>query len=296
MRYEIIICVSGGLSMRVLVIGGDKRMDYAAERLSEQYETKRFREGDSDELGRFGAVVLPLPLTKNGSDIFAPTLNAPVSFEMIGGFAEEGALIFAGGESTKLSDFCAEKGYQLENYFSHETLTLRNAALTAEAACAMLSQSTDGALLYSSALITGYGRIARFLASRLRSNGCAVTVAARRAEQREAAVLDGFAAIPVEDMADTLHNYDFIANTVPFALFSEENLNGTRDECVFIELATLPEQPVRSCAERCGIKYVYASGLPGKCSPKAAGICIAEEITGALKKISDIAQLARPTT
>lgn len=275
-----------GLYMRILVIGGDKRMDYAAEKLSELYETKRFRDGDTDALGHFGTVVLPLPLTKNGSDIFAPTHNAPVSFEMIEGLAGEGAFIFAGGESKKLSDFCAEKGYQLENYFSHETLTLRNAALTAESACAMLSQSTDGALLNSRALITGYGRIARFLASRLKANGCEVTIAARRAEQRETAVLDGFAAVPFEEITGTLHDYDFIANTAPFALFSEEDFRQMHTECVFMELATLPEQPVRSYAERCGIKYIYASGLPGKCSPKAAGIYIAEEITGELKKIS----------
>ena len=282
--------------MRILVIGGDKRMDYAAEKLSEQYETKRYLDSDASALGRFGAVVLPLPLTKNGSDIFSPTLNAPVAFETIGKFAEDGALIFAGGESKKLSDFCTEKGFHLENYFSHETLTLRNAALTAEAACAMLSQSTNGALLNSRALITGYGRIAKFLASRLKANGCEVTIAARRAEQRETAVLDGFAAVSVEEMTEKLHDYDYIANTVPFALFSEDDFRRMRAECVFIELATLPEQPVHSYAERCGIRYVYASGLPGKCSPKAAGIYIAEEITGALKKTSDIAQLARPTT
>lgn len=296
MCCERIIFVSGGFSMRILVIGGDQRMDYAAEKLSEQYETKRFQDGYSASLGRFGAVVLPLPLTKNGSDIFAPTINDPISFDMIGEFADKDALIFAGGESKKLSDFCAEKGYQLENYFSHETLTLRNAALTAEAACAMLSQSTNEALLNSRTLITGYGRIARFLATRLKANGCLVTVAARRAEQRETAVLDGFAAVSVEEMTGTLHDYDFIANTVPFALFSEDDFRKMRTQCVFIELATLPEQPVRSCAERYGIKYIYASGLPGKCSPKAAGIYIAEEITGALKRISDIAQIARPTT
>ncbi|MDE7229506.1 MAG: hypothetical protein K2N56_03420 [Oscillospiraceae bacterium] len=282
--------------MRILVIGGDKRMDYAAEKLSEQYETEQFQAGDTAAPGRFGAVVLPLPLTKNGSDIFAPALKEPLGFEIIGKFAEEGALIFAGGESKKLSDFCAEHKYRLENYFSHETLTLRNAALTAEAACAMLSQSTDGALLNSRVLITGYGRIARFLAARLKANGCAATVAARRAEQRETAVLDGFSAVSVEDMSETLANYDLIANTVPFALFTEKDFRLMRGDCVFIELATLPEQPVRSFADSCGIKYIYASGLPGKCSPKAAGIYIAEEITGALKRISDIAQLARPTT
>ncbi len=265
--------------MRIIVIGGDRRMDYAAEKLSEFYETKRFgSDSDPGVSGTFGALVLPLPLSKNGSHVFAPSLKDPVGFETIVEFAEENALIFAGGTSPELSELCAEKGYQLENYFARETLTLKNAALTAEAACAMLSQSTDKALLNSSALVTGYGRIARFLAKRLCANGCKVTVAARRAEQRETAVLDGFSAVPVEETAKTLCDHDFIANTVPFALFSEREFRSMRKECVFMELATLPEQPTRSIAEGVGIKYVCASGLPGKCSPKAAGIYIAEEI------------------
>lgn len=283
--------------MRILVIGGDRRMDYAAEKLSESYETKRFgSDSDTAVSGRFDAIVLPLPLSKNGSHVFAPSLKDPVGFEVIEEFAEENALIFAGGTSPTLSELCSEKGYRLENYFARETLTLKNAALTAESACAMLSQSTDKALLNSSALVTGYGRIARFLAKRLRANGCDVTVSARRAEQRECAALDGFSAVPVEEIAGKLYDYDFIANTVPFALFSEKEFRSMRGECVFMELATLPEQPTRSFAESVGIGYVYATGLPGKCSPKAAGIYIAEEISETLKKETDIAQFARPTT
>lgn len=285
--------------MRILVIGGDRRMDYAAEKLSELYETKRFGtypDPDTAVSGLFGALVLPLPLSRNGSHIFAPSLADPVGFETIVEFAEKNALIFAGGTSPKLAELCVEKGYRLENYFARETLTLKNAALTAESACAMLSQSTDGALLNSSTLVTGYGRIARLLAKRLYANGCKVTIAARRAEQRESAVLDGFSAVSVEEMTGTLYDYDFIANTVPFALFSEKEFRSMRGECVFMELATLPEQPTRSFAESVGIRYVYASGLPGKCSPKAAGIYIAEEILKTLNDKSDTAQLARPIT
>lgn len=291
--------MSGGLFMRILIIGGDSRMDYAAEKLSERYSTQRSgSDGDSAVNGRFDAVVLPLPLTKNGTDIFAPMSERPIGFEIIGEFAKDNALILAGGESLVLSRICAEKGYSFENYFARETLTLKNAALTAEAACAMLSQSTSGALLNGSALITGYGRIARFLAARLKANGCSVTVAARRDEQRAAAVLDGFEAIPLDEMPGELDKFDFIANTVPYALFSEQTFSKMRKECVFMELATLPEQPMRSFAASNGIKYIYASGLPGKCSPKTSGEFIADEITEIIEALEkpDIAPIARPTT
>lgn len=270
--------------MKILVIGGDKRMDYAAERLSEVCETVRFGAEDAVVDERFDVIVLPLPLTKNGTEIFAPLLEKPLGFEVVGEFAEKNALVFAGGDSPRLSEFCVENGFRLENYFEHEALTLRNAALTAEAACAMLSQSTDDALMNSRALITGYGRIAKFLAARLKANDCRVTIAARRAEQREEAVAAGYSAVSVEKMSNALSEFDFIANTVPSALFSEDDFRAVRAECVFIELATLPEQPTRSFAESCGIKYIYASGLPGKCSPRAAGRCMADEIIEASEK------------
>ena len=279
--------------MRILVIGGDARMDCAAEKLSELYDTRRFGKAPSLS-GSFDVIVLPLPLTKNGTDIFAPMSGEPVKFEIIEPFAEEKAVILAGGESPILSGICAERSYRLENYFSRETLTLKNAALTAESACAMLSQSTSGALLNSTALITGYGRIARFMAARLRSNGCSVTVAARRREQRVSAELDGFEAITLDKMSEALDKFEFIANTVPHTLFSEKDFSGMKKDLVFMELATLPEQPTRSYAEKYGISYIYASGLPGKCSPKKAGEFIAEEITNILENI-DTAQLARPT-
>ena len=278
--------------MKVLVIGGDARMDYAAKRLSEAYETQRsdsrHSETEPNTSGSFDVLILPLPLTKNGTDIFAPTQSEHIRFEAIERYAKANALIFAGGETPLLSQICAEKGYRLENYFSRETLTLKNAALTAEAACAILSQSTNGALLNSSALITGYGRIARFLAARLKANGCSVTVAARRGEQRAAAELDGFAAVPIEEMSKMLYKFDYIANTVPYILFSEKDFSEMRKECVFMELATLPDQPARSFAVKYGIEYVYASGLPGKCSPKAAGKFIAEEVIEILEKYKKI--------
>ena len=265
--------------MKILFIGGDKRMNYAAERLSAEYEVEQFGEKTQ---GRFSAVVLPLPLTRNGRDILAPLSDSPLEFGIITQFADKNAMIFAGGECTVLTEMCAKNSYMFVNYFAEEALILKNAALTAEAACALLSQSTDGALLGSSSLITGYGRIGRMLAYRLAANGSSVTIAARRAEQRTAAELDGFSSVNISDIGDDLGNIDFIANTVPCALFNAEHFSAMKRSAVFIELATLPEQSSKPLAESHGIQYIYAPGLPGKNSPRAAGEAIAETIADKL--------------
>lgn len=271
--------------MRILFIGGDKRMNYAADRLSAEHTVERLGLGTSDAPdGKFGAVVLPLPLTKNGADIAAPLSDKPLPFKIISEFADKNTIFFAGGECSALTQLCAENGFTLVNYFAEESLTLKNAALTAEAACALLSQSTDGALLGSRTLITGYGRISRMLAHRLTANGSSVTVAARRAEQRVLAELDGFAAVHTGQIGEVMQRFDFIANTVPYELFTAADFKRAKRGAVFIELASLPAQPSKPLAESAEVQYIYAPGLPGKYSPSAAGEAIADTVTDILSK------------
>ena len=267
--------------MRIMFIGGDARMRYAAKKLSENHETALFA-GEELPGGAFDAIVFPLPLTKDGTTVFAPHAQSPLPFdtlfEMLREFADEHTLVLAGGETPALSELCAKLGCGLINYFARETLTLRNAALTAESALCLLSQSGDGALLGSSVLVTGSGRIAFFLSERLRACGAAVTFAARNKDKREQARLGGFEAIPLDELPDTLARFDYIANTIPAPLFDEAMFAKMRKTAVYQELASLPEQPQKTFAERFGIKYIYAGGLPGKYSPKAAGGFIAQAV------------------
>ena len=256
-------------------------MRYAANKLSEDHEVAMLTVGERPAAA-FDAVVLPLPLTKDGKTVFAPLEQDPISFDMLTEtfreFADEHTLVAAGGEVPALSELCKEIGCKFINYFARETLTLQNAALTAEAALCLLSQSGDGALLGSSVLITGSGRIAFFLAERLRACGAMVTFAARNKDKREMARLGGFEVLSLDELPDALPRFEYIANTVPAPLFDEVLFAKMSKTAVYQELASLPEQPRRSFAERFGIKYIYAGGLPGKYSPKAAGEFIAQAV------------------
>lgn len=253
-------------------------MDYAAEFLPREFEVERMTENAPSDGRSFDVILLPLPLTKNGTEISGAL---PLPFGIIEKFAAEHALILAGGECSALGEICAKRGYALENYFASEPLTLKNAALTAEAACVMMAQSTDGALLEGSALIIGYGRIARYLAARLNAFGCTVTIAARREEQRTLARLDGYRAVTIDLALENLEKYDFTANTAPAALFAEKQFREIAEHGVYMELASLPN--AEKLAEKCGARYIFAGGLPGKCSPKAAGKYIADEAAAIIK-------------
>ncbi len=270
--------------MRVLFIGGDKRMEYAAQKLSEHFEVSVYGEGAS---GVYSAVIFPLPLTKDGKNVFSPNSEKPVAFEELFEKTTElfdmNTTVFAGGECPALTEFCGKHGLRLINYFAFEPLTLQNAALTAEAALCLLSQSTDGALLGSRTLVLGSGRIAVFLAERLRACGSNVTIAARNSAKRELLRLNGFETITLEMMSPSvLKSFDYVSNTIPAPLFDEKLFSKMKSGGVYQELATLSTErqlSMASAAEHCGIKYINAGGLPGKFFPKAAG----EFISAALK-------------
>lgn len=251
--------------MKILIIGGDRRMKFAAEEMNaEEYGV--------DTVGTFDIIVLPIPLTRDGETIFAPLMETPLPFDIIGQFADEGAFVFAGGECQRLAEVCAERGYTLVNYLKNEPLTLKNAALTAEAAVCLLSNSTERSLLGSRILITGYGRIASMLAARLKAFGAEVTVAARRSEQRIQAELDGFRAVTIAEIPEIISEFDYTVNTVPAAVFDADSFAKMRG--VFLELATLPNNPPNNPE----IKYIHGGGLPGKHYPETAGKFIAHTI------------------
>lgn len=255
--------------MKILCIGGDRRMLYTADLLSAE---RLFMGNFPEPAGKFGGIVLPVPLTKDKMSINAPLAQTSVTFNIILQYAEKNAVIFAGGSCDNLEALCRENNLELVNYFASERLALKNAALTAEAAACILSQNGDGALLGAEILVTGYGRIAGYLAKYLKTLGGKVTVAARNPAARAAAELEGYSTVDINGISGS---FDYCANTVPEHVLPEEFFS---DIGAYMELATLDGEREKLLCDKNGKKYIAAGGLPGKHFPKTAGKFIAEEI------------------
>lgn len=263
---------------RFLFIGGDKRMIYAARETARHYDTAAF--GLSGEFpspeGLYENIVLPLPFSRGGALITAPFCSEPVTTDKFAEFAAKNAVIYSGGSSAALEAFCADSGFTLRNYLEDESLALKNAFLTAEGAAALLLERRERSLRGASALITGYGRIARYLARILRGFGAEVTVYARRAEQRAMAELDGLRAADGDSLCGAATAADIIINTAPAAIFTESCLRSLRKGAMFMELASVPAEPSAGIVKSGGGTHIMASGLPGKFFPQSAGEAIAE--------------------
>ena len=91
--------------MNILCIGGDRRMLYTADLLSAE---RLFMGNFPEPAGKFGGIVLPVPLTKDKLSINAPLSQTSVTFNIILQYAEKNAVIFAGGTCDVLEKLCRE--------------------------------------------------------------------------------------------------------------------------------------------------------------------------------------------
>ncbi len=269
-----------------LFIGGDRRIMYAAEYIGSDYPVYCLGLGcDTIPEEKFSYIVLPLPFSRDGICANAPLAGQSIPLDTITDLAEKDAVIFSGGSNIFLETLCKDNHLTLVDYFADEPLTLKNAALTAEAAVAMLINNTDYSLFGAKVLITGYGRIAAYTAHLMKAFGANITIAARKAEQRTKAELDGFKTLELNKLPEVAAYCDIVINTVPSALFEKEHFDNMKRDTLFMELATRKHTPEADYAASAEVRYLPAGGLPGKLSPKTAGIAIAQTILSHINEL-----------
>lgn len=266
----------------IIFIGGDRRMIFAAKRLSENYECSLCGFGNVNAAGlscagsggRFGCAVLP---------IFAGTEKIPCplggesrDIDMLTELLAPGAVVFAGKVFPGLADFCGNNGYELYDYLEREEFAVMNAVLTAEAAAEIAIRETQASIFGSKVLVLGFGRIGKLTARYFAALGAQVTAAARKQSDLAWIKADGYTPVNITDsaqLAEALSGADIILNTVPSKILTGSTAKAAGQETLLIELASVP------CTdETAGFRVISAGGLPGRTAPVTAGYIIAETI------------------
>lgn len=145
-----------------------------------------------------------------------------------------------------------------------------NAAITAEAALAMVLKELRCEVTTANILILGWGRIGKCLTHQLHHLNANVTVYARKDADRAMLRALGYRYISREDLGRSLGRYHCVINTVPAAVLTEEEGRGIRPNCIKMELASGVWMP--------GEDVIVAHGLPGKYKPEASGALIARTV------------------
>lgn len=270
-----------------IIIGGDKRMLYAAETLENCHLCGFSRLIPcAEEIGSdiCDYAVLPPQKSSDGINIPCPYSDILVPYSILGKVLRPGGTVFTGNICETLKNVCAENGFRLVNYLEREELAVRNAVLTAEGAVAIVINECSHSVSGAGILITGFGRIAKILAKYFVAMGAEVTVACRKPCDREWAGIYGCKAIDITDKAafvTAVSAAAIILNTVPAGIIGDGEKTAMRKDALYAELA--------SSDGICGeipshIKYIAARGLPGKTAPAAAGAIIADTIFNILSE------------
>ena len=278
------------------LLGGDRRQARLARLLLEDGHTVHAfalgpaGEGVRAERTLAGAeladcVVLPLPAAGADGRLSAPLAEAAVPLEAVFAALRPGQLVCAGRVDARTCALAEGRGVRLVDYFAREELAVANAVPTAEGALQIALEEMPVTLHGARALVVGYGRLGRALAPRLAALGARVTVAARRYEALAWAQAIGFAACPVKELRECLCGYDLVVNTVPAPMLGAAELGELKEECVVIDLASLPGGVDLEAAERLGIRAVQALSLPGKVAPATAAAALRQTICHILNEL-----------
>jgi len=259
----------GGDDMRLIAFGGGARMEGAlAAAKKSGWDTVHVRREEDVLKGlRADAVMLPWPHSFSDDRLVGGEISRERTLALLPPCR---ALLHGGGVSAAE---LPQETYAVDPAADEEFLKT-NAELTAEGAIARLMQRPGCALLGSTCVITGFGRIGKALAARLCALSAFVIVCARSEAQMRQAHDMGAHPVPLMSVSSALRHADAVLNTVPARLFGWEELRQIKKGALYIELASKPFGAEPALAEHLGVSMVIESGLPGRYASQMAGAAL----------------------
>lgn len=265
--------------MHLIAVGGDLRMagvQRAARRNGWQctHVTKETELGTLPDYVE--AVALPWPRSFSASKVYGCDISREMLLERL-----PACSVLMGGDLTEV-DF--PRAGRVFDPLRDEKLLVLNAKLTAEGAVAALLGSAYDALIGKTCLITGFGRIAQALVSRLCALEMFVIVCARNEQQMQHAHRMGAHPVPLCRLSEVCSQADVILNTVPGRIFTGEALAQVKPGARYIELASAPYGADPEQAAQLGVSVEIMGGIPGKYAPECAGEALFDALLRAMSE------------
>lgn len=231
-------------------------------------------------------IVLPIPVSLDGFRISTPLAQSRTNYEIgdILDMADADAVIAGGYISDYIRSHVKERHMRLIDYNESEIFQIRNSVPTAEGALEIAMRELSSTVRDTNALVLGYGRCGRALASLLTSVGARVTVAARSERALAQAQIERCRALPLNTVKNEIAQMSVIFNTIPSPVIDEEMLDAMSDDTVLIDIASKPGGIEGDAHIPDGIRVIYATGLPGKTCPKTAGETVGIAIVSMLAR------------
>lgn len=278
-----------------LFAGGDERQLYAADKLKKMgYETAAagfekydgavpYKAESAENAYLYDAVVLPLPLTRDGENINAPFSENKISIKSLSEFIGKGKSVFGGKMSDDIKKLFSEN--KIYDCYSREDFQLLNAVPTAEGIAEIALRELPVTVNGATVVVFGFGRTGKAIGELFKAMGADVIIGARRASVLAEVEKRGFKTVNVSDDFDIPEKIRMAVNTVPAEILSEKHLKQLKG-CLYAEAASAPYGTDLEKARAAGVNVILASGLPGKIAPESAGEIIAKTIINTVKEDS----------
>lgn len=282
------------------IAGGDLRSVYLAKALlKEGHEVKVFALEKADlpenakhintvdEFEKAKYVILPLPCSDSEGFLKTAFSNKKTKLSEIVEHMDKDSMLIGGIVPEDVVSSAKKRGIEVFDYYYREEFAVRNAALTAEAAAAIVMEMLTESISTVPVLILGHGRIGRLLSAILKALDAKVTVAARRYSELAWIRSEGMEPLEFRLLDEEIGKFMVIFNTVPAMVLTKEKLMLADKNVLIIDLASEPCGTDFSAAEELGITAKKALGLPGKFAPKTAGEILKETVLNILSEKED---------
>lgn len=279
--------------MKLLILGGDKRVSYMAEKLMESgfsvysYIQSAPACGEAalrQVFSEADAFVGGLPFSRDGKTVFAPFFDTPLPIDTLLPCLRAGMPMLLGKPGKALSKKLTESGAIVHDYFAREEVSLLNAVPTAEGAIEIALSHLPVTLWETECLVAGFGRIGQYLARLLSFMGARVTVSARKASDFAKCRMLGYRTLHTAALAEAPRPFRVVFNTIPHCVFSRAVLSSLRPDCLLVDLASAPGGFDTGAAAEMGRTLLPALSLPGKVAPETAGEFLADAVQSILRE------------
>ena len=263
----------------IVIIGGDKRQKMLSDILSNQGFVCRYIDSEEEFLKencifKNDIIVLPVPISKDREYIYSSNETFKLCISDVLSRADSTNFIFGGRITEAVKVYLTEKKIGYFDYSECEEFEIYNAYLTGLGAVKLLLENTEYDIKKKKALITGFGKVARFTAQEMLKAGCDVYVCARNKVQTAQAECSGCKIIEFEKRSSCLYLFDFVFNTVPENIFNLEDVVHLKGK--YFELASAPFGVRKEFFKGREDKYIFGGSLPGKYLPCSAAEKLAE--------------------
>ncbi len=228
-------------------------------------------------------VITPIPISKDGIHVLSKS-NCLINLDEFISLLTSDHRIFGGCFSKAMLEHFTSNQIDYHDFMEQEELTLYNSIATAEGVIAEAITSSKINLHASKVLVMGYGRCAITLATKLKYLCGSVDITARSSEQLAKAYTASHHVIPLNELSNHIHEYDFIFNTIPSMVLTKDLLNKTKSHVIIIDIASNPGGVDFTYAKEIGRYTNLYLGIPGKVSPKSSASFLKNHLLNQLRK------------